>query len=196
MVVLWIRFGPWREFLAWLSGAPVLFLVLFLVASPTSDLLDGDSARAFAVGTHVPIVMVVLDELPTVSLLDGSGHIDPLVFPGFARLAADSTWYRNHTTTATTTDQAVPAVLTGRYPAVDSVAVSSQYPQNLFTWLGGDTTMHVHETLTAPVPRDDLCRRAACRHPRRRRPLGRSLAGPLPPRTGRRWDVLRSDRRR
>jgi hypothetical protein len=152
MALLWFRFGPWREFLAWLSGAPVLFLVLFLATSPTSDLLQDDSARAFTMGAHVPIVMVVLDELPTVSLLDGSGHIDPSVFPGFARLAADSTWYRNHTTTATTTDQAVPAVLTGRYPDIDSVAVASQYPQNLFTWLGGDTTMHVSETLTHLCP--------------------------------------------
>jgi Sulfatase len=152
MAVLWIRFIPWREFLALLSGAPVLFLVLFLVTSPTSDLLEGDTARALTAGPHVPIVMVVLDELPTVSLLDGSGHIDPLVFPGFARLAADSTWYRNHTTTATTTDQAVPAMLTGRYADIDSVAVNSQYPQNIFTWLGGDTTMHVHETLTHLCP--------------------------------------------
>ena len=152
MIGLWIRFGPAREFLAWLSGAPVVFLAMFVLTSPTSTLVGSDSTHAEDAGAHVPIVVVVLDELPTVSLLDGSGHIDPKVFPGFARLAADSTWYRNHTTTATTTDQAVPAILTGRYPAVDSIPVTARYPQNLFTWLGGDTEMHVAETLTHLCP--------------------------------------------
>ena len=157
MALLWFRFGAWREFLAWLSAAPVVFLVMFVATSPVSDLMTSDSGHALAAGPHPRIVMVVLDELPTVSLLDGTGHIDPKVFPGFARLAADSTWYRNHTTTATTTQKAVPAVLTGRYAPFSTVAaVSAQYPHNLFTWLGGDTSMHVAETLT------QLCPPAVC----------------------------------
>ena len=74
--------APWREFLAWLSGAPVVFLVLFLATSPTSELLQADSAHALTAGPHVPIVMIVLDELPTVSLLDGSGHDRSVGVPG------------------------------------------------------------------------------------------------------------------
>jgi hypothetical protein len=158
VVGLWIRFAPTREFLAWLAGAPVVFLVLFLVTSPTADLLDGGGvAHAAATDARVPVVLVVLDELPTASLLDGTGHIDPVVFPNFARLAADGTWYRNHTTTGPTTERAVPAVLTGRYPPREPAApIDARFPQNLFTLLGGDYTMHVSETVTALCP-DSVC---------------------------------------
>jgi hypothetical protein len=157
MAYLWIRFSPTREFLAWLSGAPVVFLVLFLTTSPTSALVGGDSAHALTAGPHAPIVLIVFDELPTLSLLDGTGHIDPEVYPGFARLAGDGTWYRNHTSTGATTDRAVPPIVTGRYTSAASTApTSEEYPHNLFLMLGVDTTMHVAETLT------DLCPAAVC----------------------------------
>ena len=42
----------------------------------------------------VPVVVVVLDELPVASLMDGLGRVDAATFPNFGRLARRSTWYR------------------------------------------------------------------------------------------------------
>jgi hypothetical protein len=150
---LWVRFGVTREFLTVLSAAPVAFLALFLFVSPTSALVGSDSAHALAAGPHPPVVLITFDELPTVSLLDGTGHIDPAVFPGFAELASGSTWYRNNTSVAATTDKAVPAILTGRYPPTSATTPTvSDYPHNLFLLLGVDTFMHVAETVTQLCP--------------------------------------------
>lgn len=148
------RFVNARHYLTYLAGAPLLFVALFVFASPTSDLLQHSTGETAAVNVNVPVVFVVLDELPTASLLNGTGHIDPVLFPGFARLAASTTWYRNSTTVAAITSQAVPAILTGKYPKEEPPApTANQYPHNLFTFLGGgNTTLHVQEFLTALCP--------------------------------------------
>jgi Arylsulfatase A and related enzymes len=148
------RFVNARHYLTYLAGAPILFMALFVFASPTSDILEHPTSETAAAKVGVPVVFVVLDELPTASLLDGTGHIDPVLFPGFARLAASTTWYRNSTTVAAITGQAVPAILTGKYPKVEPPApIASQYPHNLFTFLGGGaSTLHVQERLTALCP--------------------------------------------
>ncbi len=150
---LWLRFVNARQFVDYLAAAPVLFLVIFLFFSPAADILEGSNAETATSGAHVPVVFLVFDEFPTASLLDGTGGIDPKVFPNFERLASMSTWYRNNTTVAATTGRAVPAILSGRIPAGHPVApVVSQYPQNLFTLLGPGYTFHVDEPLTALCP--------------------------------------------
>ena len=89
-------FQMWGQLLACL---PVMALIAFLVASPASDLLVDDGFEAAAAsGTAAPVVLIVLDELPTASIIDASGAIDAVRFPNLARLAAAGTWYRNHTT--------------------------------------------------------------------------------------------------
>ncbi|HEX2296081.1 MAG TPA: sulfatase-like hydrolase/transferase [Actinomycetota bacterium] len=102
-----------------------------------------------------PVVFVVFDELPLASLLDGRGGIDDERFPGFARLASISTWYRNATTPQTFTKEALPALLTGTYP-VRQVHVTFDYPRNLFSLLG-----RTHEIRASDVPANlcppDLC---------------------------------------
>lgn len=153
------RFVTARHYLTYLAGAPILFVAVFVLASPTSDILEHPTSETAAAKVGVPVVFVVLDELPTATLLDGTGHIDPVLFPGFARLAASTTWYRNSTTVAAITSQAVPAILTGKLPNVEPPApTSSQYPHSLFTFLGGgNSVLHVQERLTGLCP-PRLCR--------------------------------------
>ena len=81
--------------------------------------------------------MLVLDELPLVSLLGPDGRIDATRYPNFAALAGGSTWYRNATGVSGWTPYALPAMLTGRYPSTPAAPHYSQYPDNLFTALGG-----------------------------------------------------------
>ncbi len=155
--VLILRVGPVRTWLHYLAIAPVIFAGLFLFASPVTDavLRGGPPAADVTVGAPHRVVMIVFDELPTESLLDGTGHIDSSLFPHFAAFAADSTWYRNDTTVSPFTETAVPSILSGDYPAdEDVVPVASEYPNNLFTLLGGSYEMNVFESPTHLCPLD------------------------------------------
>jgi hypothetical protein len=149
-----------RTFLRYLAVAPVAFVALFLLTSPVSRvvLAAGDAAAAdVEVARPAPVVMIVLDELPTASLLDGAGAIDAELYPNLAALAGDGTWYRNHTTAAAYTEAAVPSILTGRWPVeAKRPATADEHPENLFTLLGGTYELAVVERFTHLCP-PDLC---------------------------------------
>jgi hypothetical protein len=101
------------------------------VASPASRVLPSlaqDQHRA------VPVVVIALDELPTASLMNLRGNVDRRAYPNLRRLADDSTWFRNTTTVATFTKEALPALLTGAYPP-RSPDETHFFPYNLFTML-------------------------------------------------------------
>ncbi|MGH3099439.1 MAG: sulfatase-like hydrolase/transferase, partial [Thermoleophilia bacterium] len=111
---LWLRF---------LTPAPLVFALLFLLVSPTSALVlparapsAPDPLTVPASGDRPPVVMILFDEFPLSSLLDSKGQIDKRVYPNFAELAGQSTWYRNATGVAGFTPWALPAMLTGNYP--------------------------------------------------------------------------------
>jgi hypothetical protein len=159
-----------RTYLRYMGLASVAFLIHFLVFSPASSLAWGarsggpdaavTAALADALGdSPPPVVMVVLDALSTATLLDAEGNIHADVYPNLATLAADGTWYRNHTTVSPQTVQALPAILTGVMPAGDSTPpVASAHDRNLFTLLGGVYDVQAVEQVTA------LCPRSLCPH--------------------------------
>ncbi|MBW3548427.1 MAG: sulfatase-like hydrolase/transferase [Actinobacteria bacterium] len=156
--VLYERFAAARLYLLFASTGPVAFLALFLVSSPVTNLVftperDPVMVSAASEGTsgQPSVVIVVLDELPTMSLLDGSNRIDPELFPNFARFADDATFYRNTTTAATFTVVAMPALLTGRIPS-QAAAARNDYVENLFTLLSPTHVLNVHEPLTSLCP--------------------------------------------
>ena len=130
-----VRAAP--AMLSVLSPAPLLFVVLFLFFSPVTDLVLPEDDDAAAAGTttkaRVPIVMVVFDEFSGASLMDARGRLDSTRYPNFARLARDATWYRNATTVADYTSDAVPAVLTGMRPEKDQLPIRADHPDSLFT---------------------------------------------------------------
>jgi hypothetical protein len=153
------RFEPARSVLTVLAPAPVVFLVLFLFASPVSDLLgsEDDVPVRSDVGATAPVVVLVFDEFSVELLMDGRGRIDAERFPNFAELAGSATWFRNATTVSDHTTDAVPAVLTGRYPTEDALPTADDHPRNLFTLLGGAYSLrNVNEPVT------DLCPGAMC----------------------------------
>jgi hypothetical protein len=158
--LLW-RFRVVGLFLRYLAVAPVLFAALFATSGPVTDAVLAGDPEVARVEVRDPkrVVMVVLDELPLVSLLDGSGRIDPGLYPNLAALADTSTWYRNTTTVAPFTGAAVPALLTGQYRAdAGEVQVAATAPENLFTLLGGTYDMNVAEHGTGLCPAS-LCDR-------------------------------------
>ena len=157
--VLYARAAGVRSFVTVLSPAPLIVLLLFLVVSPVRGLLSPSEAGGAVAGpsrSETPIVHVVLDELPESTLADASGTIDADLFPNFARLARESTWYRNATTVDDLTTEAVPAQLTGEQPQQGSLPTTRDHPRSLFTLFE-----HSHE-LTVVEPITDVCPERLC----------------------------------
>ncbi|MDP8986887.1 MAG: sulfatase-like hydrolase/transferase, partial [Actinomycetota bacterium] len=156
--LLYARFTAARMYLMFASVGPVAFLAIFLAYSPVTNLIFIPepepamvSAASDGASGQPSVVMVVLDELPTMSLLDGTNRIDAELFPNLARFAEDATFYRNNTTVATFTVVAVPPILTGRIPT-EAAAVRDDYVENLFTLLADSHHVNVHEPLTSLCP--------------------------------------------
>ncbi|HZE28816.1 MAG TPA: sulfatase-like hydrolase/transferase, partial [Gaiellaceae bacterium] len=159
-LAMW-KLAPARSFLNILVVAPFVFLAFFLFNTPVEHLVFPNAqARAAAANVRkpTPIVFLLFDEFPTISLEDEHGDIDAGRFPNFARFARSALWFRNMTTVASSTTVAVPALLTGRFPKKGSLPVYQDHPNNLFTLLGKRYRLHVVETQTSLCPAR-LCKR-------------------------------------
>lgn len=157
MILGYLRFRPTASVLRVAGVGPLVFAVLFTFASPSSAVVfAGGSQQPLgevrAIGPHPPVVMVILDEFPLVSLLDADGGIDAARFPHFARFASESTWYRNATAMAGWTPYALPAMLSGREPAAHVAPHYTQHPENLFTLFGEVYQIHAAETISELCP--------------------------------------------
>jgi Sulfatase len=138
---------------------PLLFVGLFVFASPVSKVVFGSPAEALGavgVGKPAPVVMLVFDEFPVASLMDDSGDLERDLYPNFARLADDGTWYRNATGVQQQTTQALPAIVTGVDPPPDKLPMAADYPNSLFTLLADTYDITAYEPVT------DLCPDYAC----------------------------------
>jgi hypothetical protein len=163
-----------RRWLRLLAIAPILFALIFLASSPATPVVFGDRNAALVrapVAHPHRVVWIVLDEFPETSLLDGTGRVDATLFPNFAALAATSNWYRNSTTIAPFTRVAVPGMLSGTMPDGDVAATVANYPQSVFTLLGGTYRINAFERLTA------MCPSRACRDSRHPTVRANSLGG-------------------
>jgi hypothetical protein len=159
--VLYAKAAPVRSVLSVLAPTPLLFAALFLFFSPVEKLAvagEGDPP-ATPVKLPAPVVTIVFDELPATALMNAHGELDAARYPNFARLARQSTWFRNATTRHSLTQWAVPAVVTGRRPVTDSLPVASDHPRNLFAMVSGSP-------VTAEEPVTDLCPDYVCPNPR------------------------------
>ncbi|MDF2740639.1 MAG: sulfatase [Actinomycetia bacterium] len=164
-VVLYARQSWARLWLRYLAPAPLVFALVFLLMSPTSKLVlpaqaessGGQAPAAVASGEQPPVVMILFDEFPLSSLLDSKGQIDRRVYPNFAELADQSTWYRNATGVAGYTPWAMPSMLTGNYPAKVKAPSYTEYPDNMLTLFGKFYDLKVYETIS------QLCPPSRCR---------------------------------
>jgi hypothetical protein len=142
--------------------APVVILGLFLFGTQASQLVfvSGEIAQPsqITVETPAPIVLVVFDEFPVASLMDGEGNLQEDIYPGFARLAADGTWFRNAVTVQQQTENSLPAILSGKNPPADKLPTAGDHPFTLFTLLADSYDLRVQEAVT------DLCPEYACKN--------------------------------
>ena len=160
---VWTSTG--RLFATFLSPAALVIPTAFLLQPTVAPFLSAPAAEVdpldgVTFGATPPIVVVVFDQLPLASLLDRDGRIDRTVYPNFAALADDATWFSNASAVAPLTNFALPAIVTGDYPSPDRRPTADDHPLNLFTVLGTRYRLHVHEPLT------DLCPEALCERDR------------------------------
>lgn len=143
------KFDAVRLGLTYLSPAPLVFAGVFLLSNPVAHLVfPADPELATGQPTEsAPVVLVILDELPTASLMNRKGELDAASYPGFASIARNATWYRRGSSVHTFTTSAVPSILTGDYAPTDAPPSSAAYPRSVFTALAGSYRMSVQEYL-------------------------------------------------
>lgn len=151
------------------SLAVPVVLVMFLSTSASARLIWEDSeteATGTDVGSPHDIVMFQLDEMPLASIVEPDGTINEALFPNFARLAEQGTWYRNALSDSIATTQSVPAILTGVRGQDGQSPSYVDHPDNLFTLLGDSYEMHVIEWVAELCP-EETCPDYAGRAPAR-----------------------------
>ena len=143
-----------KTFLTYLIPAPLIFALFFLATPPVSALVFPSSITGVEAGvaSDTPVVFVVFDEFPLVSLLNAQGGIDANRFPNFATLASMSTWYKYTAAAHDYTWWAVPPLLTGQLPDSSRLPTAANYPGNLFTLLDDSHDLHVVEPFTRLCP--------------------------------------------
>ena len=155
----YVRAAAVRLFATLLSPAAAVAPALFLAQPTIAPLLSNPGAAPLETAAPerpAPVVVVVFDQLPLVSLLDAGGGLDRALYPHFAALADEATWFRNASAVSGWTAAALPAILDGDYPRPGRLPTAGDHPANLFTLLGPHYDLHVAEPLT------DLCPAALC----------------------------------
>jgi hypothetical protein len=115
--------------------------------------------------TKPNVVLLVMDEFPSDSLLDRRGRIDPVRYPSFAALAADSTWFRNAFSVYDSTTKAVPLILDGIRPRRAAAPDRRDHPHTIF-----DVLARHGYRVVASEEATALCPSSICRGARRTRP--------------------------
>ena len=147
--------GAWlsvRRMLRLLAWSPTVVTLAFLVFTPSGRLAwasgDPPPPQPVVVETEGPAIVLILDELSTTTLMAADGTIRSKWFPNFAALAEDGTWFRRATAVHTSTDQAVPAMLTGSFPTQETYPTAEQHPHNLLRRLSTQRQVRSYEAVT------------------------------------------------
>lgn len=159
LAMAYLRTRGVRQFLTALAPAALVVPALVLLSpSVQQHFQPSESGAAVQTVQHTPpIVLVIFDELPTNSLLAGDGTIDAERFPNFGAIARGAYWFRNASTVAISTSDAVPAILSGRYVASEkAIPTLRHWPVNLFTALAP------HYRIFASIRFQRLCPPSAC----------------------------------
>lgn len=158
LTLIYTRSAPLRSIASYFAPLPLLVLLLFLFNTPVHKIVFPGSTAAADVVTHgkTPVVMIVFDEFTGTSLLDAHNQVDPKMYPNFAQLAKDGTYYRNYTASADETTRVMAGLLTGDMWHEHAIPIAAEYPHNLFTLLGSSYRMRVGEEAT------DLCPQKLC----------------------------------
>jgi hypothetical protein len=160
--LLYFRLTAIRTFTNLSALGALLFPIFFLFFSNVTPQLFPSKNQALIMPaakpgkTYPPVIMVIFDEIALSSLLGPDGKVDTAHYPGFARIAKDASWFKGAHTVADNTLDAVPAIITGRYPE-GTERKTAEKNDNIFTLLGSTHQLHVTEKVTQLCP-PELCK--------------------------------------
>jgi hypothetical protein len=152
----YFRYRWLRLFYVYLAPAAIIVPALFIASPKILELMFFTPIEIPNVNirSKTPIIMVVFDEFPLITLLDKDRNIDAARYPTFARLAREWNWYRWASTVAESTEESLSGILTGTYPQAERLPITIHYPKNLFTLFGKSYDLNVFETVTWMNPRE------------------------------------------
>lgn len=157
--LIYLRSSAARRLIRYLAFSPLVILAVFLLASPSSSLLTfGDTPGTIIKGpvARTPVAIVIFDEMPLATIMQGTGQLAAEAFPSFARLADAGVWYRNAVTNSGETRFAVPSIMTGIHPDAQRLPTATDHPDSLFSALSETHDLRVLESVTA-VCAEDRC---------------------------------------
>lgn len=140
--LLYLFVNSIKGFINLLSISILIFPVTFIFFSPVKQLISMDSAlhepaETSSKITDTPIIFVIFDEMPLVSLLNKDMLISDETYPNFSELASQANWFRNYTVNAVRTLTSIPAMLSGNYPSGKIRPLKADnFGSTLFTLLG------------------------------------------------------------
>jgi hypothetical protein len=146
------------RYLSFLAVGPVVVMAVFLLTPPIGTLTFPRvvGANNVVLSDLSPVVFMLFDEFPQVSLLDEDQLIDRERYPNIAELADRATWYRNAAPAHTSTVHSVASLLSGQMPEKEVLASASDLPNNIFTLFGRTHTLEAIEPVTNLCP-ESLC---------------------------------------
>jgi hypothetical protein len=130
---------------------------------------SGDEPEVRRAAASLPerphVVLLVLDEFPSDSLLDRRRRIDPVRYPNLAALAGDSTWFRNAFSIYDSTTKAVPLILDGVEPRPGTSGDRRDHPHSIY-----DVFKRHRYRIVNSEEASAICPPSLCQGARRRRP--------------------------
>lgn len=142
-----------RQTAVWLGWSVVPVVAIFGLALPPALVSQGPERGPVGEGSgRSDLIVLILDELPTASIMDSRGDLDATRLPGLGQLAADGVWYRDAVTVETGTARSVPAILTGRRGQADALPVAGDYPDTLMALLAATHRVVAVEEVTRLCP--------------------------------------------
>jgi hypothetical protein len=148
-----------RKFVAYLGSVSIVFPLLLFISLHTHKYFSlvphaqqSENSRL----EDIPVILIILDELPLVTLLNKSGLLDKERFPYISGFSKESVWYVKAASASTGTTESVPAILSGILKENNSTPNFNNYPNNLFVLLSGTHHLSVIESVTSLCP-NSLC---------------------------------------
>jgi hypothetical protein len=174
------------------SGTVIGLLLSIPLAAGVLALVLSSSADEPAAPARPPnVVLLILDEFPSDSLLGRDGRIDAVRYPNFAALAGDSVWFRNASSSYDSTTKAVPLILDGMRPRPGTSPDRRGHPRSIFDMFQRERyRMIASEEASALCP-PSMCRGGLARRP----PIVPNLLGGRPERYERWLRSIRPTRR-
>ena len=152
--MLYWRWRGLRRYVGLLLLVALVAPVRLLLSSSTLEAggVNGENLELGRSGNLAPIVFVIFDELPMISLLADIESWDARNFPSFARLASTAHAFVQASSISAATLVAVPAILIGEEPQSRRAPTLENFPLSLFTAFGGDHRIWAVEPATEMCP--------------------------------------------